>query len=92
MLLPLNTDPAAVLKLLVGAKVVRHQSHYTKETKENRFGRYISAQVIQDGRHERISVECVPDDDVCTIEEFAVRVADENALAEKETALPAAVG
>lgn len=93
MLLPQNTDPSAILKLLVGAKVVRHQSHYTKETKENRSGRYLFAQVIQDGRQaERISVECVPDEDVCTAEEFADRVRVEDEKAEKETVLPAAVG
>ena len=92
MLLPQNTDPAAILKLLVGSKVVRHQSHYTKETKENRSGRYVFAQVIQDGRSERISVECVPDEEVCTLEEFNERVRAEDANAEKETALPETVG
>ena len=91
MLLPQNTDPAAILKLLVGAKVVRSQSHFTKETKEHRSGRYSHAQVIQEGRGERIAVECVPDEDVCTPSEWQDLVNAENLKAEKEP-LPETVG
>lgn len=92
LLLPANTDPSAILKLLVGAKIVRHESRYTKETKEHRSGRYVSAEVIDEQSRERISVECVPDDDVCTLAEFNERFAAEEALAAKETDLPVAVG
>lgn len=92
MLLPINTDPSAILKLLVGAKMVRYESHYTKETKEHRHGRAISAQVIEEGRGERISVACVPDEDVCTKDEWRIRVNAENTAAEKEPALPETVG
>lgn len=92
LLLPGNTDPSAILKLLVGAKVVRSESHFTKATKENRSGRYIHAQVIQEGRGERISVSCLPDEDVCTPAEWQALCDAENRIAEKEEALPESVG
>lgn len=92
LLLPANTDPAAVLKLLVGAKVVRSESHFTKETKQHRSGRYLHAEVVQEGRGERISVSCVPDADVCTPNEWQELCDAENLLAAKENALPETVG
>ncbi len=93
MLLPQNTDPAAILKLLVGAKVVDDKTHYTRETATHRVGRHIHAQVIEESRHAaRIAVACVADDEVCTEAEWQERVNAENAAAEKEPVLPAAVG
>ena len=92
LLLPANTDPAAVLKLMVGAKVVRSESHFTKETKQHRSGRYIHAEVVQEGRGERISVSCVPDDAVVTKDEWQALCDAENLIAEKEEPLPAVVG
>ena len=92
LLLPANTDPAAVLKLLVGAKVVHSESHLTNATKQHRSGRYIHAEVVQEGRGERISVSCVPDDAVVTKDEWQSLCDAENRLAENEDALPETVG
>lgn len=83
LLLPQNSDPAAILKLLVGAQAGRHDCHFTKETQEHRNGIYLSAYVIPKVGTERLAVECVPDDEVCTEAEWQARIEAANARAEQ---------
>lgn len=71
MLLPKNTEAAKVLELLVGAQVVKNQTHYSPDGKyTGEF--YFDGEVVQSDQ-DRISVSCVPDKDVMTADEWAAK-------------------
>lgn len=64
LLLPKNTNPSQLLEMLVGAQVLDDKTYYGPSG-EYVSGLYVTKQVIQH-EQERISVSCVPDDDVLT--------------------------
>jgi hypothetical protein len=95
-LIPKTTDLSKVLDLLQGIQRVRSETLYGPDDARYQSDWYESKEVL-DLRREKVRVEIIHDDEVCTRAEFEIiKAAHEKKLAEfnaaqPKQALPAAV-